>query len=225
MFRKSGSQKRVFLSATSALAIIAGLGGNASAACTNFTGPADFLAFENFSHIDCVAVTNGAKVHGNLSNGSTGVIGPPSSPQPATMSIDNSTVSGAVQNSGQIFAGGGTPGGIKVTGGSVITNAIINNGTGTISVNGAGASAFGIGVSQSSFTGGITNSGVIVVNNSGGSAAGIQVGGGLSPPPPPSPPASINPGSLNTPAVITTSSFTSTGGGAPPPSGKGKHHH
>lgn len=216
MFRKSRSQKRVFLSATSALAIIAGLGGNASAACTNFTGPADFPGFENFSHIDCVAVTNGAKVHGNLSNAQTGVIGSPSSPQPATVSIDNSTISGAVQNSGQINASGGTPGGIKVTGGSVIGSGIINNSTGTISVNVSAPTAFGIQVSQSSFSGGITNNGAIIVNNSSGNSAGIQVGGGGSPPPPPAP---INPASLSAPTITTTSNVTTT-----TPFGKGKHH-
>ena len=47
MFRKSRSQQRAFLSATSALAIIAGLGGNACAACTSFDGNNDFPGFEN----------------------------------------------------------------------------------------------------------------------------------------------------------------------------------
>ena len=204
MFRKSRSQRRAILSASSALALIAGLGGNASAACTNLTGPADFGAFLNTGTIDCLSVSNNARVHGNLSNGSTGVIGPPSSSQPAAMSINNSTISGAVQNSGQVFAGGTTPGGILVTGGSVVGNGIINNKTGTISVGGTGGTAFGIKVSQPSFSGGITNNGVITVTNSG-SAAGIQVGGGgPSPPPPPAP--------IHTTSVNSPSTNSGTGG-------------
>ncbi|MGH7122790.1 MAG: hypothetical protein ACREFI_00350 [Stellaceae bacterium] len=202
MFGKSRSQRRAILSASSALALIAGLGGNAGA-CTNLTGPADFLAFENTGVLDCVSVTNGARVHGNLSNGSTGVIGPPASSQPATVSINNSTISGAVTNSGQILAGGTTPGGILVTGGSVVSSGVVNNTTGTISVSGTGGSAFGIKVSQSSFSGGITNNGVITVTNTG-NAVGLVVGG--SSPPPPPPPASINPGS----PVITGSTVTTT---------------
>ncbi len=218
MFRKSRCQRRAILSATSALAIIAGLGGNAWACNSSgtITGPGAFGAFSNFGTLDCVTVTNHATVNGNVSNGSTGVIGPSSSPAPATVSIDNSTINGAAQNSGHIFASGGTPGGISVTGGSVVTNGITNSSTGTINVTGSGPSAFGIQVSQSSFTGGITNSGVIVVNNSSGSAVGIQVGGS-SPPPPPPPPAPLNPGSLNTPTITSTSNVT-------PPGNKHKHH-
>jgi hypothetical protein len=96
----------------------------------------------------------------------------------------------------------------------VIGSGIINNSTGTISVNVSAPTAFGIQVSQSSFSGGITNSGVIIVNNSGSNAVGIQVGGGVSPPPPPAP---INPTSLNTPTITTTSNITTL-------FGKGKHH-
>jgi hypothetical protein len=214
MFGKSRSRRRAaVLSATSALAIIAGLGGNASA-CSNLIGPADFPGFENLGSLDCLSVTNNARVHGNVSNGSTGVIGSPASVQPATVLINNATISGAVQNSGTINAGGGTPGGILVTGGSVVTNGIVNNGGGTIAVGGTGGSAFGIKVSQSSFAGGITNSGVITVSSTG-SAVGIQIGGG-SPPPPP---ASINPSSTGTPTIITTSVA-----GNPSPLNKHKHH-
>jgi hypothetical protein len=224
MFRKSRSQRRAALSATSALAIIAGLGGNAWACSPPGSGP--FAAFENFGTIDCVSLNN-TTVHGNVTNGSTGKIGPPSSPVPATVTINNSTIGGAVQNSGQVSASGGTPGGILVTGGSVVGNGIVNNKTGTISVSGTGNSAFGIKVSQSSFSGNITNSGVINVTNSSGSAVGLLItGGGSSPPPPPPPPASINPGSLGTPTITTTSKITptSTGGGTTWSSGKPKHH-
>ena len=219
MSGKSRSRRRVAaLSATSALAIIAALGGNAWG-CNNLVGPADFPGFENLGSLDCLSVTNNARVHGNVSNGSAGVIGAPASVQPATVLINNATISGAVQNSGTINAGGGTPGGILVTGGSVVTNGIVNNGGGTIAVGGTGGSAFGIKVSQSSFTGGITNSGVITVSSTG-SAVGIQIGGGSPPPPPP---ASINPTSSGTP-TITTSITTTSGAGISSPLNKHKHH-
>jgi len=206
---------RELLSATSALALIVGLGSNAWA-CNpggTITGPGSFGAFDNLGTLDCVTITNHARVNGGVSNGSTAVIGSPGSPQPGSLSIDNSTISGAVQNSGHIFASGGTRSGISVTGGSVITNGIINNKTGTIGVNVSGGSGFGIQVSQSSFTGGITNNGLISVTNSSGSAVGIQVGGsgGVGPAP-------INPSSVNTPTTSsTTGSVTSF-------SGRGRHH-
>ncbi len=179
MSKASRSQRMRILSATSALAIVAGMGGNAWA-CTldgTITGPGSFGAFANFGTLDCVAITNSAVVHGGVSNGASGVIGPPGSPAPGSLWIDSSTISGAVQNSGHIFASGGTPAGINVTGASVITNGIINNRTGTIGVSGSGGSAFGIHVNVSSFTGGITNSGIITVTNASGSAVGIEVGG------------------------------------------------
>jgi hypothetical protein len=98
-------------SATSVLALAAGLGGNAWA-CNpggTITGPGSFGAFSNFGTLDCVTITNNAVVNGGVSNGSTGVIGPPGTPAPGSLSIDNSTISGAVQNSGHIFAGTGHP--------------------------------------------------------------------------------------------------------------------
>jgi hypothetical protein len=213
MFRNSRSQKRAILSATSALALLAGIGGNAWA-CSPMSG--SFTFFTNTGTTDCLNF-NGATVHGNVSNSSTGVIGPPGAPAPASLVINNSTINGSLSNSGHINASGGTPGGISVTGGSVITNGIINNITGTIGVNASGPSAFGIQVSQSSFSGGITNNGVINVTNSSGSAVGIQVGGGVSPP---SPPAPINPSSLTTPSIKTTSN-TNVGGLS---AGFGKQH-
>ena len=118
MSRKPLSQKRAILSATSALAIIVGLGGNAWACQPLGTfGGGDFPAFTNSGTLDCISITNNTNMHGNLSNASTGVIGPPGGSVPATVWIDSSTISGAVQNSGQINASGGSPGGIKVTGG------------------------------------------------------------------------------------------------------------
>ncbi|HKX11413.1 MAG TPA: hypothetical protein VJN67_24645 [Stellaceae bacterium] len=181
MSRKSRSQRRAILSATSALAIIVGLGGNAWA-CSPTSGT--FAFFTNTGSVDCFNFNN-ATVTGNLSNTSTGTIGPPSSPAPGSLVVNSSTIGGSLSNSGQINASGGTPNGIVVTGGSVVGGGIINNSTGTINVNASGPSAAGIKVSQSSYSGGITNSGVIVVNNSSGSAVGISVTGGVSPPPPP----------------------------------------
>lgn len=208
MSRKSRSHRRAILSATSALAIMVGLGGNAWA-CGATSGT--FAFFSNTGSVDCLNFNN-ATVNGNLSNTSTGTIGPPSSPAPGSLVVNGSTIGGSLQNSGRINASGGTPGGILVTGGSVVGGGIINNRTGTINVNASGPSAFGIQVSQSSFSGGITNSGVIVVNNSSGSSVGISVTGGPSPPPPP--PAPINPTIKTT--SNTGSNFTSFGG---------KHHH
>lgn len=174
MFRKSRSWRNHTLAATSALALIAGLGSNAWA-CTTFSG-GTFGAFENFMMLECLTFQN-STVNGSVTNHSTGVIGPPSSPQPATVSVNNTTITGTLQNSGKIVASGGTPGGISVTGGSVITHGIVNNSTGTIAVTGSGPTSFGIQVSSSSFTGGITNNGVITVTNTSGSAVGLEVGG------------------------------------------------
>jgi len=206
---------RELLSATSALALIVGLGGHALACSPGgtITGPGSFGAFDNLGTLDCVTITNHAVVNGGVSNGSTGVIGPPGSPAPGSLSINNATINGSVQNNGQIFASGGTPAGISVTGGSVITNGINNNTTGTIGVSANGGSAFGIQVSQSSFTGGITHSGVINVTNSSGSAVGVQVGGsgGVGPAP-------INPTSVNTPTTTSTTGIVTS------LLGKGRHH-
>src|SRR5207248_4853705 len=135
---------RELLSATSALALVVGLGGSARAACTAVTNP-----FQNFGTLDCVNVTN-QTINGSVSNGSTGTIGSPSSPQPGSLSISNSTINGSVQNSGHIFASGGTPVGINVTGGSVIPNGIINNSNGTIGASNTPRHSIGINVSQSS---------------------------------------------------------------------------
>ena len=208
MFRK-------LLSVTSALALFTGLSGNAWAcdAAGTITGPGAFGAFANFGTLDCVTITNNATVNGSVSNGSTGVIGPPSSPAPGSLSINGSTINGSLQNSGHIFASNGTPAGISVTGGSVITNGIINNSAGTIGVNANGGSAFGIQVSQSSFAGGITNNGVITVTNSSGGAAGVSIGGGGGQSAP-----SGNQSPLNTPTTGTTGGVTSF-------SGTGRHHH
>jgi hypothetical protein len=216
MSKSSRSQRARILSATSALAIIAGMGGNAWA-CNpggTITGPGSFGAFSNFGTLDCVSIKNHAVVHGNVHNGASGVIGPPGSPQPGSLSIDSSTISGAVQNSGHIFASGGTPAGINVTGSSVITNGIINNSTGTISVNGNGGNAVGINLSLSSFSGNITNNGVINASNASGSAVGIQVGGGGG-----VGPLLINPSTLNSPTTPGGS------GGVTPLSTTSKHGH
>jgi hypothetical protein len=208
---------RELLSATSALALIAGLGSNALACSPGgtITGPGAFAAFMNSGTLDCVTITNHAAVNGGVSNGSTGVIGSPASPQPGSLAIDSSTINGSVQNSGHIFASGGTPVGINVTGGSVITNGIINNSTGTIGVSNTTGHSIGINVSQSSFSGGITNNGVISVTSSAGSAVGISVGGsgGVGPAP-------INPTSVTTPKTTTST----TTGGVTGFSSKGRRH-
>ena len=222
MLGKSRSERRAILSATSALALIAGMGGNAWA-CSPMSG--SFAFFSNSTTLDCVNFNN-ATVNGNVSNTSTGVIGPPSAPAPATVTINNTTINGSLSNSGHINASGGTPGGISVTGGSAVSGGIINNSTGTISVSASAPNAFGIQVSQSSFTGGITNSGVINVNNSSGNAVGIQVTGGSSPPPPPPPPAPINPGTGTTSTFKTTSNAVTGGAGSGGSfSGFGRHKH
>jgi hypothetical protein len=206
---------RELLSATSALALVVGLSGHAWACSPGgtITGPGAFGAFTNSGTLDCVTITNNATVSGGVSNGSTGVIGSPGSPQPGSLSINSSTINGSVQNSGHIFASGGTPAGINVTGGSVITNGIINNSTGTIGVSNTTGNSIGINVSQSSFSGGITNNGVISVTNSSGGAVGISVGGagGVGPTP-------IKPSSVTTPTTTTTTGSVTTF------SGRGKHH-
>lgn len=192
------------LSATSLLAMIAAAGGDASACSPagTRTGSGTFSGFSNSGSLDCISITNLAIINGNVSNGATGVLGPPGAPAPGTLSIDNSTINGAIQNSGHINASGGTLNGISVTGGSVVTKGIINNSTGTISASGNG-NLVGINVNQSSFSGNITNNGLITVTSSN-SAAGISVGGGAGPQP-------LAPNSLST--VKTTS----TPGGITPP--------
>src|SRR5690348_6250703 len=99
MSRKSRSQRRAILSATSALAIIVGLGGNTWAACTQISG--NFAAFSNSVSLNCWNF-NSATVTGNVTNTSTGTIGPPSSPAPGTVVVNSSTIGGSLSNSGQI---------------------------------------------------------------------------------------------------------------------------
>ncbi len=193
------AMSRNLLSATSALALIVGLGGP-SWACPILTGTIG--GFTNTGTVDCFNFNN-ATVTSGVSNSSTGVIGSPASPQPGSVNLNNTTINGSLQNSGRISASGGTPAGINVTGGSVVTNGIINNKTGTIGVNASGSSAFGIHVNQSSFSGNITNNGVISVTNSSGSAVGIAVGGTGG-----SGPAPIKPTSLNTSASSPTGGVT-----------------
>jgi hypothetical protein len=211
------------LTATSAIAIVSASGGEAMACnpAGTFAGPGSFGAFSNSANLDCVAITNHAVVNGNVANGVGGVIGSPGSPQPGALSIDASTINGSVQNSGHITASGGTLNGIGVTGSSVVTNGIINNRTGTIGVSGLSGNLVGINVNQSSFSGNITNSGVITVTSGGGasaSAVGIGIGGGAG-------------GGPQSTTLKTTSTIktTSTAGGVTPLSvggskGHGPHH-
>jgi len=213
------SLRACILSATSAIAIVAASGGEAMA-CNpggTLTGPGPFGAFSNSSNLDCVAITNHAVVNGNVTNGVGGAIGSPASPQPGALSIDASTINGAVQNSGHIAASGGTLNGISVTGSSVVTNGIINNRTGTIGVSGLSGNFVGINVNQSSFSGNITNNGLITVTSGGGasaSAVGIGIGGGTGGGP--------QPLTLKTTSSIKTTS--APGGVTPLSSGTSNRH-
>lgn len=169
-----------------------------------FTGPGSFGAFSNSSSLDCVSITNHAVFNGNVANGVGGTIGSPASPQPGALSIDASTINGAVQNSGHINASGGTLNGISVTGSSVVTNGIINNSTGTIGVSGVSGNLVGINVTQSSFNGNITNNGLITVTSGSGasaSAVGIGVGGGGGGAPQVIGPSTIKPSTISAPSA------------------------
>jgi hypothetical protein len=213
------SLRACILSTTSVIAVMAVLGSQALACnpAGTFTGPGTFGAFSNSSTLDCVTITNHALVNGNVVNGVGGVIGSPGSPQPGALSIDASTINGSVQNSGHITASGGTLNGISVTGSSVVTNGIINNRTGTIGVSGLSGNLVGISVNQSSFSGNITNSGLITVTSGGGasaSAVGIGIGGGVG--------GGLQPLNLKTTSAIKTTS--APGGVTPLSSGSSKGH-
>jgi len=181
--------------------LVAGImfcGGGKAMACNpggNFVGPGTFAGLNNLGTRDCVSVTNGAVVTGNIVNGGSGVIGPPPPGAPAAVSVVNSTVNGSIENQG-IINSGASGVGIGATGSSSISG--VTN-AGTINAANPTGPAMGINLNLPSASGGVTNSGTITATSGGGSAAGISVGGGPTGP----------------------SSITSTTGGPSSPSGGG----
>src|SRR5437763_1892003 len=155
--------RRLLLTTSSVLALIAGVNAGAQAACTAVVVPAS-----NAASIDCIVIsgTGDYANSGSISNAFSGGT--------STAAIQVvTTLSGAIQNTGTIHADiPGTTGirnAIKITG--IVTGGITSSGT----IAASGATAAGIFIfGPTSFGGGITNSGLISVSG-GSSARGISL--------------------------------------------------
>jgi uncharacterized protein with beta-barrel porin domain len=164
---------RVLLASSSVAALLIGGGApSAFAACsTSPTNPSG-------STVNCINIT-GANIPGNVSNAGTinvmthgtGII------------IDNSTVGGAVINSGDIIPPPHTTqnqgNGILIENNAVVLGGISNSNTISLGGNGiwVGGDATNNAVTISTFSGGINNSGGSITSRSG---TGIWVGGNAS---------------------------------------------
>jgi autotransporter-associated beta strand protein len=140
-------------------------------------------AVTNSTAINCINISNSTNVTGNVTN-----TGPPTpgtitatgttAPTATGITINNSTIGGAIINQGTItvtIPSGDSGNGILVTNNAVVSGGISNSGT--ISVAGCNC-AYGINVNGvSTFGGGINNSGSITasVSENSGTAMGVTV--------------------------------------------------
>ncbi|MGA8078179.1 MAG: hypothetical protein WB868_12410, partial [Xanthobacteraceae bacterium] len=165
----------VLLASSSVAALLAG-GGSAFALCAISPGT-NQPSVSNSAKINCINI-NGITVTGNVTNTITGVTTPigVAPPSQTGITINNSTVGGAVINSGEIRDDTGGIKGIFVTNNADVAGGV--NNSGTISAGSAGIFVGGTPVTNgasvtiSTFAGGISNSGTI-----SGNFAGVFVGG------------------------------------------------
>ena len=161
----------------SALAAGVANGGEALACNSSVvvSGPGTSGGVSNSGDTDCVMVKDGAVVKGDITNEAGGTIGGSSgSPQQAGIAVHDATISGAIVNRGVISTSGPA---ISVTGNSVVTGGIRNEGDTHVATAPGGGNAQGIVVTGANMSGGINNTGTIIVNGGKGRAVGIGVDG------------------------------------------------
>ena len=167
-----------------------------AAGCTVNVG-GNVPAVTNSTAIDCIFI-NGATVAGNVTNGNIGTINAPGPGVPSStgIGISNSTINGALINSGSITSFGQ---GINVSD-AIVTGGITNEGTisagahfggietglffsfaGPIVNSGTISAGTGIAVDAATYSGGVTNSGTITGTHNGIAVAGIATfAGGIT---------------------------------------------
>jgi uncharacterized protein with beta-barrel porin domain len=171
----SSGKFRLLLASTSVAALLIGGGTPSAVAGPCYTGP---FPFTNPGALICIDAT-GQAFTGNITNatGASITAAGAAAPTRTGITVNNSTVTGAIFNAGHITASPASGNGIFVTNNATVTSGISNSGTITAPSAdgifvGGNATAVNATVTIATFGGGITNSGKI-------SAAvdGIAVGG------------------------------------------------
>jgi uncharacterized protein with beta-barrel porin domain len=147
---------RLLLASSSAAALLIGAGtAPALAACQVTQTGGTVASVSNSTAHNCIDV-EGASVTGDVINTATGVLTANGAGAPSTtgITVNNSSIGGAVSNAGTIKA---NQGGILVEGGSTVSAGVINSGT--ISAGNLNVGIFVTG--PGTFTGGISNVGSI----------------------------------------------------------------
>jgi uncharacterized protein with beta-barrel porin domain len=153
--RYSRGRLRLLLASSSMAALLVGGGASTASACSS--NPI------NSGNTSCINITT--NIPGNVSNGGTITTTGTMPPSTTGITINSSTVGGAVINSGAITASDGI--GILITTDSVIAGGITNGGTISAKVSGISLQTL------VSFGGGITNIGAITVPD--GMGIGLNV--------------------------------------------------
>jgi uncharacterized protein with beta-barrel porin domain len=179
--RRGGrSGRRLLLASSSVAALLIGGGAPpAFAACKITLNGGTVAAVTNATTANCIFIENNAIVTGNVTNAGTGVITATGTTAPTAtgITINNSSIGGAVSNAGTITALDRT--GIKVDNNATVSGGIVNSGT-------ISAGSHGIHVSSvSTFAGNISNSGTISAAHYGIDVSNVAVfgssaGGGIS---------------------------------------------
>jgi len=202
---------RLLLASSSLAAILIGSGTPqayaASCVINDVSNSAGAGPFNNTTNsINCINIQNSTVNGGagNVSNTSPGVIATTSATLPTAIRINNSTLIGAIINTGSITATIGNGEGVVVISQAFVANGITNSGNIAAQSNGIEDGVEGFALS--SFAGGITNSGTIVASGflgAGISSAGVSTfTGGIN-----------NGGTISAALGITLANFSSFSGG------------
>jgi len=199
-----------YLLATSSVsALLYGTGPAAASGCAVSQNSGSAGSLSNSGAINCISVTGGASITGNVTNTPSGTLTAGAGATKTGILVNTATIGGSIINAGKINAPSGN--------GIFVTNAPVAGGisnSGTISANIAKAginvnvgSSFGGGLTNSgivaggtgiaafnisTFTGGLTNSGTI--NSTNSTRAGINTGST----------STFSGGILNTGSILTT---------------------
>ncbi len=181
--RVSRPNVRLLLASSSVAALLVGGGAPSAFAtpnCNIIQNGGTVAAVTNSSPTgNCIYVENGANVTGNVTNTGTGILTPTGTAYPSAngITIDNSTIGGAIVNQGVITSTveATTVNGIVVTNGATVAGGITNSGTIALAAELADRSE-GISVSNvAAFTGDISNTNLISIAGNVVSAIGINV--------------------------------------------------
>jgi hypothetical protein len=169
--RAARGRRGLLLASSSLVALLIGGGapsGYAAFPGTFFFNGASIAGVGNSGAIACIDIQN-STISGNVTNTSTGVLTPQGTGTPSRtgITINNSTINGAIVNQGTITATvAPSASAVRVFNNAVISSGITNSGTISAKVNGINVTAV------STFDSGLTNSGAISANDSGISNSG-----------------------------------------------------